>query len=85
MGKVDGKIILDVGGLEDNFGEVDMAIATIGKEDKIILLQMDGIITKEEFLKMIELGKKGCVEIYEKQKQALRERYKRGEISDEEQ
>jgi len=79
VGKVDGKIILDVGGPEDQFGDVDMTVATIGNEDKIVLLQMDGIITRGEFTKMINLAKKGSEEIYEKQKEVLKERYKTGE------
>ncbi len=81
MGKVEGNIILDVGGIEDNYGDVDMAVAMIGNEDKIVLLQMDGIITKEDLLKMLELAKRGCAEIFEKQKQALKEKYKTGEIN----
>jgi len=80
VGKIDGNIILDVAGLEDNYGEVDMAVAMIGNEDKIVLLQMDGIITKEDLLKMLEVAKKGCSEIFERQKQALKEKYKTGEI-----
>lgn len=79
VGKVDNQIILDVGGEEDQFGDVDLAFATIGKEDKIVLLQMDGIVTREEFLKMVSLAEKGCAEIYEKQVNALREKYKTGE------
>jgi len=79
VGKVDGKIVLDVGGPEDQFGDVDMTVATIGNEDKIVLLQMDGIITRGEFTKMINLAKKGCEEIYEKQKKVLKESYKTGE------
>ena len=78
-GKVDGQIILDVGGDEDCEGEVDMAVATIGNEDKIVLLQMDGIVSKEEFLKLVNLAKKGCANIYDKQVNALREKYKTGE------
>jgi exosome complex component RRP41 len=80
VGKVDGKIVLDVGGAEDQYGDVDMAVATIGSEDKIVLLQMDGLITKEEFVKLINLAKKGCSEIYEKQKNCLKEKYKTGEL-----
>jgi len=83
VGVVDGEIVLDMAGLEDNYGDVDMAVATIGNEDKIVLLQMDGIITKEQLIKMLELAKKGCAEIFEKQKQALKEKYKTGEIDDE--
>jgi len=80
VGKVDGKIVLDVGGAEDIYGDVDMAVATIGSEDKIVLLQLDGIATREEFLKMLELARNGCSQIYEKQKEVLKEKYKTGEL-----
>ena len=80
VGRVDGKIILDLDGVEDNYGEVDMAVATIGNQDKIVLLQMDGTITKEELAKMLELAKKGCYEIYDKQKKVLKEKYQTGEL-----
>jgi len=80
VGKIDGNTVLDLDGLEDNYGDVDMAVAMIGNEDKIVLLQMDGIITKEDLLKMLEVAKIGCIEIFERQKQALKERYKTGEI-----
>ena len=81
VGKVDGQIVLDVGGDEDQFGDVDMATATIGNEDKFVLLQLDGIVTQEEFFKLLELAKKGCTEVYEKQKSTFKEKYKAGEIS----
>jgi len=80
VGKVDGEIVLDIGGDEDEFGEVDMATATIGNEDKFVLLQVDGIITKEDFFKLLDLARKGCAEIYERQKNAFKEKYKAGEI-----
>jgi exosome complex component RRP41 len=82
VGKIDGKIILDVGGDEDCFGEVDCAVATVGNEDKVVLLQMDGIVTKDELLRMIDLAEKGCAQIYDKQVSALREKYKMGEEND---
>jgi exosome complex component RRP41 len=83
VGKLDGEIIVDVAGLEDNYGDVDMATAMIGNEDKFVLLQMDGIITKEELRKMLGYARKGCAEIFEKQKQILKEKYKTGESNDE--
>jgi len=78
-GKVDGQIVLDVARDEDCEGEVDMAIATIGNEDKIVLFQLDGIVTKEECLKLLELAKRGCSIVYDKQINALKEKYKTGE------
>jgi len=80
VGKVDGKLVIDIGGDEDQFGDVDMATATIANEDKFVLLQMDGILNKEEFFQLLEFAKKGCAEVYEKQKNALKEKYKTGEI-----
>ena len=82
VGVVDGQIAVDVAGLEDNYGDVDMAVAAIGDEDKIVLLQMDGIITRDQMVEMLNLAQKGCAEIYEKQKQALKEKYKTGDIDD---
>lgn len=81
VGKIDGQIVMDVGGDEDCFGEVDCATATIGNEDKFVLLQLDGIVTLEEFYSMLDLARKGCSEIYEMQKNAFKEKYKAGEIS----
>jgi len=38
-------------------------------------LQLDGILTPDEFKKCIELGIQGCKQVYEIQKKALREKY----------
>lgn len=75
VGRADGVLIRDVAGLEDNFGDVDMAVATIAKDDKIVLLQMDGIITKDEFATLLESAKAGCGEVYDMLKAELRRRW----------
>lgn len=75
VGRADGVLILDVAGAEDNFGEVDMAVATIANEDKIVLLQLDGIITKDEFMTLLEMAKGGCGQIYGMAVAELREKY----------
>lgn len=74
-GKVDGEIVLDLFDLEDNYGEGDMPVAIIPRKKEITLLQMDGKFTREEFEKAFKLAIKGCMHVYEKQKQALKERY----------
>lgn len=76
VGKIDDTLILDLNGKEDNYSEVDMAFAMMPGKGEITLLQMDGLITKEEFKKLIEMAKKACEKIYEIQKNALREKYK---------
>ena len=76
VGKVNGQIVLDVAGEEDTEGEVDLPIGYVPSENKIHLLQMDGIITKEEFKKALELAIKGCKVVYQKQVEALKEIFK---------
>ncbi len=82
VGKVDGELVLDVGRLEDNYGDVDLAIATVGGTDKVVLLQMDGIVTKEELFKLLDMGVKGCAVVCDEQRQALRKKYSTGETNE---
>jgi len=75
VGKVDETIVLDLNKQEDNWGTSDMPIALMPRKKLITLLQMDGHFTPEEFKQALALAFKGCGQIYEAQKQALRERY----------
>lgn len=75
-GKVNGQIVLDVAGKEDTEGEVDLPIAYVPSQNKIHLLQMDGIITKKEFKKALELAIEGCKKVHKKQKEALKKEFK---------
>ena len=74
-GKVGGEVVLDLFDIEDNYGEADLPVALIPKNNEITLLQMDGNFTKKEFEKALDLAIRGCMKIYELQKGALRERY----------
>ena len=75
VGKADGKVLLDLNKEEDNFGQADVPIALIPKTNEIVLLQMDGNMSREEFDKAIDMGVAACHEIYELQKDALKRRY----------
>ena len=77
-GKADDQIILDLMQEEDNFGQGDLPVGYIPSRDEIVLLQLDGEFSKEEFEKAKELALKGCREIYELQKKALKEGYQKG-------
>jgi len=81
VGKADGQILLDVAGAEDNFGDVDMAVATVGGGDAFVLLQMDGVITLAEFRTMLDMAKHGCAVVHKKQKEALMKHYNSEEVS----
>ena len=80
VGKVDGQIVIDVAGKEDEYGDVDLPITYYPRKKMITLLQMDGIISKEELKKAVSLAIKGAEKIYEKQKEALRKKYTEFEI-----
>jgi exosome complex component RRP41 len=75
VGKVDDTIVLDVGKAEDNYGQVDFAVSTVGGSDNFVHMQMDGAVTREEFSEMLTLAVKGCKEVYDKQLEALRKKY----------
>jgi archaeal exosome-like complex exonuclease 1 len=74
VGKVGGKIVLDLNKPEDNYGEADLPIA-MTEDGKITLVQMDGHLTPDEFTEAMELVQKGCRQVLEIQKAALKEKY----------
>ena len=80
VGKAGGEIILDLNKAEEDAPDaVDIPLAIMPREDEITLLQMDGILTKDEWAKAVKLGMEGCKQIYEMQKEALREKYANAE------
>lgn len=74
-GKIDDTVVLDLCGVEDNYGQADVPVAYAPNQDKVTLLQMDGLLTKDEFKTAMDYAVKGCKEIYKAQKDALRRRY----------
>jgi len=81
-GKVDGQVVLDLCKEEDNYGEADLPIAIAPRTNEIILMQMDGHMSYEEFEKALDLAIKGCHEIAKLQRKALLKKY--GVIGEEE-
>jgi len=75
VGKAAGQIVLDLNKEEDNYGSADLPIAMIPRTGEVLLMQMDGHMTMEEFDRALEYGKSACQRIYEIQKDALRRRY----------
>jgi exosome complex component RRP41 len=70
-GKVAGEIVLDLMKEEDNFGESDLPVAVIPRKKEVVLLQMDGKLTQDEFGKAFRLAVDGAMRVYELQKKAL--------------
>ena len=74
-GKADGKVLLDLNKEEDNYGQADVPIAIVPSTDEIVLLQMDGNMTRAELDHAIELAVNACHEIHDLQVDALKRRY----------
>ncbi len=74
-GKIGGRVVLDLGKKEDNFGEADVPMGMVPTSGKITLLQMDGNLTVEEYKQAMELSMNACKEIYKIQRDALKRRY----------
>ena len=74
-GKVDGTIVLDLMDTEDKMGTADVPMALMPNLNAITLLQMDGILSLEEFEKAVNLTLEGCMKIYALQKEALKTKY----------
>jgi len=77
-GKIEGKVVLDLGKEEDNFGDADLPIAISPRTGEILLLQMDGHLTPKEFDEAFDLAIKGCHEISKMQKDAIMKKYSEG-------
>ncbi len=81
VGKVDGVLVLDINEVEDNYAEADMPVAMAPSLDKVLLLQLNGVLTHDEFIKAFDLARRGILEIYKLQKEALRKKYVEAETS----
>jgi exosome complex component RRP41 len=74
-GKVDDTIALDLMDTEDKIGSADVPIALMPNLNAITLIQMDGILSLEEFENAVNLALEGCMKIHALQKEALKAKY----------
>jgi len=74
-GKVEGRVVLDLTDKEDKGGEADLPLAHMPSANAITLLQMDGMLTGEEFEQVVSLALEGCKQVSQVQKEALRAKY----------
>ncbi len=74
-GKIDDEYVLDLDGKEEEVTKCDLPVAYMPKDKRITLLQMDGDISQKDVKEVIKLAIKGCETLYEKQKQALKEKW----------
>lgn len=85
VGRVDDRLVADLDYREEHIGEfnpasksalvADTPIAMLHASKQLTLLQMDGEVSKENLLKLLELGKEATEKVYQVQVKALKERY----------
>jgi len=72
VGKVNGQMVIDLSDLEDKYGEADVPVACMPNKNMITLLQMDGVLSVDEFTNLIKLAMESCKRINEVQRNALK-------------
>ncbi len=77
VGKVGSELVLDMNKIEDNYSDADLPLSISPRTGDILLLQMDGNMTKEEIKRAIEMAKKAGQKISDIQKAALKLSYER--------
>lgn len=75
VGKINGMVAVDMQKEEDNFGESDMAVAVAPNSGEILLLQMDGKLTRKEVAHAFDLVFDSVKEVNAKQIAALKALY----------
>ena len=70
-----GVMAVDVFKPEDQWGEADIAYAKSVANDEVVLLQMDGDVTKKEFLDGKKMADKAIEYTYQEQVKALKAKY----------
>ncbi|MDO8660861.1 MAG: exosome complex exonuclease Rrp41 [Candidatus Woesearchaeota archaeon] len=79
VGKVGDKIVSDLiydeEAYDEEGGATDIPVAVLPRTGEITLLQLDGEISPADLRKALELAQVKCKEIYEIQKNALKQRF----------
>ncbi len=75
IGKADGELLVDLGKKEDNFGQSDTPIALSSRDKEILLIQMDGLLSRDELARVIELAEASEGKLHEVQQDALKRFY----------
>lgn len=75
VGKIMGKVAIDLSDIEDKQGEADLPIAYMPRSNALSLLQMDGSFSEEELNRALDMGIEACKRLHEMQKEALKRKY----------
>ncbi|PIN85410.1 MAG: exosome complex exonuclease Rrp41 [Candidatus Diapherotrites archaeon CG11_big_fil_rev_8_21_14_0_20_37_9] len=76
VGKAGGKIIVDLDKTEEDAPDaVDIPLAIISNTKEVVLMQLDGILSKKEWQQAMKMGIDASLKVHEIQKAALKARY----------
>jgi len=75
VGKVDGVLVVDIDEVEDFHGEADMPVAAAPDIGLITLLQLNGVLTEEEFRKGLRMALDAIKTLVDIEKEVLRAKY----------
>jgi exosome complex component RRP41 len=79
VGRIDDEIVLDLDMIEDNYSDADMPIAISPRNGNVLLMQMDGGLSKEQFKEAVESVLEAGKTINKVQRAALLELYSKEE------
>src|SRR6266702_4074904 len=75
VGKIEGKLALDLSDAEDKYGEADIPVALVPNAGLITLLQMDGHLTLSEFEQGLTMALEACKTLHAMQREVLKKKY----------
>ncbi|MCL5434748.1 MAG: exosome complex exonuclease Rrp41 [Candidatus Marsarchaeota archaeon] len=78
-GRIDEHVVIDVNMIEDNYSDADMPVAISPKDNSVLLLQMDGGFTKEQFSEAMKMILESGKVISKVQRTALERLYENAE------
>ena len=75
VGKIEGKLALDLSDAEDKYGEADIPVALVPNAGLVTLLQMDGHLTLAEFEQGFTMALEACKTLHAMQREVLKKKY----------
>jgi len=75
VGKIQGKMALDLSDAEDKYGDADLPVALVPNMGLVTLLQMDGNLTPSEFEQGLSMAMEACKTLHGMQIETLKKKY----------
>ena len=75
VGKIQGKMALDLSDAEDKYGDADLPVAFVPNLGLVTLLQMDGDLSTGEFEQGLSMALEACKTIHTLQRETLKKKY----------